>query len=76
MSFRYRIALQYEDSHDVLERIGLRDDISGISASTRSITNILNAYDVIRTFLRDEFAGDPAAVKQFYFYFTRREFVS
>ena len=70
--FRYRIALQYEDSHDVLERIGLRDDISGISASTRSITNILNAYDVIRTFLRDEFAGDPAAVKQFYFYFTRR----
>ena len=70
--FRYRIALQYEDSHDVLERIGLRDDISGISSSTRSIANILNAYEVIRAFLRDEFAGDAVAVKQFYFHFTRR----
>ena len=70
--FRYRIALQYDDSHDVLEGIGRGDDISAILPSTRSIENILNAYGVIRTHLRNEFQDDAAAVKQFYSYFTRR----
>ena len=68
--YRYRVALQYEDSHDVLERIGERADVDGISVSTRSIANILNAYEVIRTFFRNEFGESEKELKAFYAYFT------
>ena len=68
--YKYRIALQYEDSHDVLERIGKRDDVDNISGLTRSVANILNAYQVIRAFLRNEFADGEEEIRAFYAYLT------
>ena len=69
--YRYRVTLQYEDSHDVLERIGMQAGIESIPKSTRSIENILDAYQAILGFLRQEFAADPASVRAFYAYFTK-----
>lgn len=71
--YRYRVALQYEDSHDILETIAKEKnpDLDSVRESTRSIANILNAYRVIRSFLQSEFAGDEKAVRAFYAYFTK-----
>lgn len=69
--FRYRVALQYEDSRDVLKRIGDPLDDRNIPKSTRSITNIIEAYEAILAFLRNEFPDDQAAVRAFYAYFTK-----
>lgn len=70
--FRFRVTLQYDDSCGVLADIARRRDIREIEANTRSVTNILNAYNVIRTFLSSEFDDDVAAVRQYYAYFTNR----
>ena len=70
-TYKYRVALQYEDSHDVLEMIANGTNLDSVSGSTRSIANILNAYNVVVTFLRTEFADDKA-VRAFYAYFTKR----
>ncbi len=66
--FRYRLDLQYEDSGDILVRIaeGTPDGADG--ASTRSITNIRNAYKVSLDFLKREFADDARALRAFYGY--------
>ncbi len=70
--FRYRLDLQYEDSGDVLVRIA--DDKPGIDgqANTRSISNIINAYEVTLTFLRREFGEDAAMLRAFYGYLTNK----
>ena len=49
--YRYRLDLQYEDSRNILVNIadGKPDEISDVT--TRSITNIREAYYVVRTFL-------------------------
>ena len=69
--YKYRVALQYEDSHDVLERIGKQEDVESIPKTTQSIANILDAYRAILEFLEHEFADDPAAIRAFYAYFTK-----
>ena len=70
--YRYRVALQYEDSHDILERIGKQEkDIGNASKTTRSIENIIEAYKAVLGFLRNEFSNDPTAVRAFYAYFTK-----
>lgn len=70
--FRYRLDLQYEDSGDVLVRIA--DGKPGIDgqAKTRSISNIVNAYEVTLTFLRREFGEDAATLRAFYGYLTNK----
>ena len=70
---RYRVSLQYEDSLDVLERIAKGDENLGhIPQTTRSLTNILNAYDTIRTFLFGEFGDNTSEVRRFYAYVVNR----
>lgn len=66
--FRYRLDLQYEDSGDILVRIakGILD--IAVSASTRSIANIRNAYTVALDFLKREFKEDCVALRAFYGY--------
>lgn len=70
---RYRVSLQYEDSRNVLERIADgAEDISEMAQDTRSVENILNAYHVIRAFLKREFEGNVAEIRRFYAYFINR----
>jgi hypothetical protein len=68
--FRYRVDLQYEDSCGVLKRVAEGNfDIDQIPRDTRSVSNIVNAYQTIRTFLNSEFGDDADAVRLFYAYF-------
>lgn len=69
--FRYRLDLQYEDSGDVLERIA-KDEADQAIGTTRSISNILNAYQVATSFLRREFADDHSKLRAFYGYLTNK----
>ncbi len=71
--FRYRVLLQYEDSCGLLEHIaeGKKRDNYSIPETTRSVSNILNAYDFIRDFLRDEFGEDQDSLRKFYAFFTK-----
>ena len=66
--FRYRLDLQYEDSGGIMVRIadGTLDETE--EKSTRSITNIRNAYKVTLDFLKGEFGEDAGALKAFYGY--------
>lgn len=66
--FRYRLDLQYEDSGDVLSRIAARNGERAGMQKTRSVANILNAYEVVLTFLRREFGDDVADQRAFYGY--------
>ncbi len=68
--FRYRVSLQYEDSCGVLEAIAKEDPASNGKGATRSVRNILGAYEVINSFLESEFK-DESAVRKFYAYFTK-----
>jgi len=71
--FRYRLALQYEDSDHVLERIASRrTPIEDIQRTTASVRNILAAYDTIKEFLKVNFDNDPARIKAFFATFTSR----
>lgn len=72
--YRYRVTLQYPDSCEVLAKIA--SGVSGVERAdiprtTRSVENILNAYDAIVGFLRERFGGDPQSVRRFYAYITR-----
>jgi hypothetical protein len=64
--FRYRVALQYEDSAGILDKIaagpGLTDTVA---ESTASVCNILAAYRAIRVFLETNFDNDPVAIGPF-----------
>ena len=70
---KYRLVLQYEDSHDILERIadpgGLQPN--GDSATT-SMRNIMGAYENIRQFLRTNFPNDGHDLKRFRVAFLQR----
>jgi hypothetical protein len=66
---RYRVALQYEDSCGVLESIA-QGQLPKTKNGTRSVRNIVNAYEVIRSFL-DEHCKDDKSLRLFYAYFTQ-----
>jgi hypothetical protein len=71
--FRYRLTLQYEDSDGVLAKVAnaegpCNDDIP---QSTKSVSHLLNAYDVIREFFRANFDDDPKRIKSFCSVMTR-----
>jgi len=68
--FRYRVALQYEDSCGVLEAIAKGEELPNSRSGTRSVRNIVNAYEVIRSFLEEQFK-DERAVRRLYAYFTK-----
>jgi uncharacterized protein with ParB-like and HNH nuclease domain len=69
--FRFRLDLQYADSGDVLIRIAEKKPRADATTS-RSIFNILNAYDVVIGFLRKEFGTDIVAIRAFYGYLTNK----
>jgi uncharacterized protein with ParB-like and HNH nuclease domain len=69
---RYRVELQYEDSLNVLELIARgQTGLDQIDDKTRSVENLINAYQMIRLFLKNEFHQDSSEVKRFYAYFVR-----
>jgi hypothetical protein len=72
--FRYGLDLQYEDSGEVLEQIanGNTEHALRGKANTRSVNNILNAYDVALIFLNQEFGDDPDKIRTFYGYLTNK----
>ena len=70
--FRYRLDLQYADSGDIVVRIAEGGFDAAPNATTRSIANIRNAYQVTLDFLRREFREDAGAVRGFYGYLTNK----
>lgn len=66
--FRYRLDLQYEDSGGTLVRIAKGTPDGDDGASTRSITNICNAYKAALDFLKQEFADNAGTLRAFYGY--------
>ncbi len=71
--FRFRVDLQYEDSCGVLQAIG-KGEMPKVDKSnqTRSVTNILNAYHSVQTFLRNQFKDDADGVRKFYAYLNKK----
>lgn len=69
---RIRLDLQYEDSGDILQRIGEGELPDHDRAETRSIRNIVGAYRTISEFLRTFFNEDVTALRRFYGYFTNK----
>lgn len=70
--FRYRLDLQYEDSRGVLVKIAKGEIDQVQRESTRSVANIVNAYETALGFLRSEFSEDGAALGRFYGYLSNR----
>lgn len=70
--FRYRLDLQYEDSGDVLVQTAKGTGPHAGARPTRSITNLVNAYETVLAFLRREFVDDVARVRAFYGYLTNK----
>ena len=64
--FRYRLALQYDDSQNILEIIaGKPGSVSEIKATTSSVVNIVDAYKTIKEFLQANFDNDSSKIKSF-----------
>jgi uncharacterized protein with ParB-like and HNH nuclease domain len=70
--FRYRLDLQYEDSGTVLLGIADQKKDPADGKSTRSIGNILNAYDSITAFLTQHFGDKTDDLRIFYGYFINK----
>ncbi|MDP9367782.1 MAG: DUF262 domain-containing HNH endonuclease family protein [Chloroflexota bacterium] len=71
--FRYRLALQYDDSDGVLERIAGKDDaVATIPGTTASVRHICAAYAAISEFLSANFDQDPVRLRRFVAAFTHR----
>jgi hypothetical protein len=71
---QHRVKLQYPDSQDVLIRLcQTRDEmpLGKIETSTRSATNLVQAYVDARTFLLDSLQGDPELIREFWAYLTK-----
>ncbi len=63
---RFRVALLYEDSRGVLERIASGAPLASIKDKTTSVQNILAAYQEIREFLTTNLDSDPQRLHQFH----------
>lgn len=70
--FRYRLDLQYEDSGDVLVKIANRELDQISKKQTRSIGNILTAYESVIAFLTQQFGTDIDLLRAFYGYFINK----
>lgn len=69
----YRVELQYDDSQGILEAMAKNG--AGIEQShsiTRSVANIIAAYDTVSTFIRTEFGDDVRRARRFYAYVVNR----
>ena len=70
---RYRVALQYEDSDGVLEKIAnVETSVESIVETTASVRNILSAYSDIREFLLTNLDTDPRRLQEFHGVLTTR----
>lgn len=69
--FRYRIVLQYEDSQGVLQNVaeGNQEELNG--KETRSVRNLVYAYDTLYNYIAENFSNDSARVKRFYVFLTK-----
>jgi hypothetical protein len=70
----HRVELQYEDSQGVLALLVESRDgrpIDGLPNTTRSSTNLVQAYRDCRAFLLEELQGDADQLRRFYAYVTQ-----
>lgn len=68
---RQRLVLQYEDSKDILNQIASQKVPEDLER-TRSIDNILNAYETIRAFLKSHFQNEASELRHFWAFFTQQ----
>lgn len=69
----YRVELQYDDSQGILVHMARNGaQIGQKRSSTRSVANIVAAYNTVATFLRTEFGDDVARARKFYAYLVNR----
>lgn len=70
---KYRLVLQYEDSHNILERIAdPGESLPDEENATASMRNIMAAYQSIRQFLRGSFPNNGQDLKRFRVAFLQR----
>lgn len=69
----FRLVLQYEDSRDILVRVG-KDGDPGTAArdATESVRCITEAYQTLRVFIEDTFHGRVDDIRRFFAAFIRR----
>lgn len=70
--YRLRLDLQYEDAGGILEYYASSGGTNVPALSTRSIKNIVHAYDTIREFLTAQFVNNYAGLRRFYGYFSNK----
>lgn len=69
----FRLLLQYDDSRDILIRIGGHGDPGTLGRdSTESMRCIAEAYRTLREFLADTFQGNADEIRRFFVAFIRR----
>ncbi len=71
-SHRLRLDLQYEDASNILDDFVAAKRGVFAGEKTRSIANMINAYDLISEFLKANSKGDKAFLLAFYGYFTNK----
>ena len=71
-SHRPRLELQYEDSRGILGFYVGRRYSEAPRFGSRSIANLANAYDTVRSFISSELKDSPTEVQRFYGYLTNK----
>ena len=70
-SLQVRLDLQYDDARDLIKEL-VEGRIAELRNRTRSMANIINAYETATRFFRSEFAEDTDALRAFFGYFINR----
>ncbi len=73
--YRFRVTLQYSDGQHLLESLGkmvTEDELHRIPRTTRSASNILDAYELSNSWFCEHFKEDAVALKRFWLYLTRK----
>ncbi|OLO39334.1 hypothetical protein BTR23_09840 [Alkalihalophilus pseudofirmus] len=65
---KMKLSLQYEESDGILEKLGKRKDVSNVSTNSKSVNNIINAYQYTKEFLAQNYGDEEKAVREFFGY--------
>jgi len=71
---QYRVKLQYPDSQGVLKQLAQDRPgvpLESIVVSTRSASNLMQAYEDVRAFLKNDLQEDVDLVREFWAYLTK-----
>lgn len=65
---KMKLALQYEESDGILDKLGKSEDVSNVTSNSKSVNNIINAYHYTKEFLGQNYADEEKAVREFFGY--------